>query len=292
MWPYESGEVIVQNYNALLTLDVLLQSVDGVFLVQNEALHAAATRLMNIARPTFDDLNRLASRSLAGAMLPAHWHSLHGSVATTRVPGAYLAATVNALACAPSMRLMTLLGVPVIPERSVDFTTFAWPALLKRLRQMLLTGSTLDEGINWNVGPGTLQAAVCAGAVLTLRGKVCAHSACSFIRCPRLRRSHAQDCTTADVSVLADRLLYSPWVPQPLSVACSPAQFCRCDMSASLVATVSSAAAPAARMLERAYAMYATRAYCHQYAAHGMEAFHFEEAFSHVEDVVAAYAQL
>lgn len=172
VWPYESGEVIVQNYNTLLTLDVLLESVDGLFLVENEALHAASTRLMNIARPTFDDLNRLASRSLAGAMLPGQWRSADGGPAVTRAPGAYLAATASALASDPSMRIMTLLGLPVIPERSVDFTTFTWPSLLKRLRQMLLTGSTLDEGLNWNVNPGMQQTAVCAGAVLTLRGKV------------------------------------------------------------------------------------------------------------------------
>ena len=102
----------------------------------------------------------------------------------------------------------------------------------------------------------------------------------------------AQESATADVSVLQDRRLFSPWAPQPLSVACSPAPFSRCDMAASLVATVSSAASPAARMLDRAYAMYATRAYCHQYHAHGMEDAHFDTAFAHVEDVVAAYAHL
>ena len=170
VWPYESGEVIVQNYNTLLTLDVLLQAVDGVFLVQNEAMHAAATLLMNIARPTFDDLNHLAARSLAAAMLPAHWRPGTGG-AVTRAPGAFLAATANALASTPALRLMSLLSVPVIPERSVDFTTFTWPALLKRLRQMLLTGSTLDEGIDWNVAPGAPGATTCAGAILTLRGK-------------------------------------------------------------------------------------------------------------------------
>lgn len=94
------------------------------------------------------------------------------------------------------------------------------------------------------------------------------------------------------MSVLRERLLYSPWMPQPLTVGYSPARFCRCDMAASLVATASTAAAPAARMLERAYRMYATRAYCHQYAAHGMEAAHFDAAFAHVEDVVTAYAHL
>jgi tubulin delta len=50
VWPYETGEVIVQNYNTLLTLASLLDAADGIVLVQNEGLHAAANRLLNIAR--------------------------------------------------------------------------------------------------------------------------------------------------------------------------------------------------------------------------------------------------
>ena len=37
--------------------------------------------------------------------------------------------------------MLTLLSVPQMPARSVDFTTFTWQALLKRLRQMLITGA-------------------------------------------------------------------------------------------------------------------------------------------------------
>jgi tubulin delta len=50
VWPYESGEVIVQNYNTLLTLATLLDAADGVVIVQNEALHDAAKTLLHIAR--------------------------------------------------------------------------------------------------------------------------------------------------------------------------------------------------------------------------------------------------
>ena len=50
IWPYESGEVIVQNYNTLLTLSSLLDAADGVLVVQNEALHSVAHKLHNIAR--------------------------------------------------------------------------------------------------------------------------------------------------------------------------------------------------------------------------------------------------
>ena len=91
---------------------------------------------------------------------------------------------------------------------------------------------------------------------------------------------------------LSDRALYSRAAPAPLHVACQPVRFGRCDMAATLVANASCGAAPAARMLRRAYAMFASRAYCHQYAQHGLELHDFEVAFARVEDAVAAYAQL
>lgn len=94
----------------------------------------------------------------------------------------------------------------------------------------------------------------------------------------------------ADVSPLSDRALFAPWAPEPLHVAYHSARFSRCDMAATLLANSSCAVAPAQRMLTRAYSMYASRAYCHQYAAHGLEEADFDAAFARVEDAIAAYA--
>ena len=51
--PYQSGEVIVQNYNSLLTLAHLAEVSDGIMLVENSALHSTCQRLLNIPRPSF-----------------------------------------------------------------------------------------------------------------------------------------------------------------------------------------------------------------------------------------------
>jgi tubulin delta len=40
VWPYESGEVIVQAYNTLLSVDKLLDTCDALLLLRNEELHA------------------------------------------------------------------------------------------------------------------------------------------------------------------------------------------------------------------------------------------------------------
>ena len=48
VWPYESGEVIVQAYNTLLTLSALLEVSDGITVVQNEHLHSACKTLLGV----------------------------------------------------------------------------------------------------------------------------------------------------------------------------------------------------------------------------------------------------
>jgi hypothetical protein len=52
------------------------------------------------------------------------------------------------------------------------------------------------------------------------------------------------------------------------------------------------AVAPLGRMQERGYRLASSRAYLHQYAAHGLEEGQLLAAFAGVEDTLAAYAAL
>jgi len=71
VWPYSAGEVIVQNYNAILSLAHLYQSADVVFAVENDAIHSICTRLLAVPKVSFSDINRVISRQLALSLVPA-----------------------------------------------------------------------------------------------------------------------------------------------------------------------------------------------------------------------------
>lgn len=73
IWPYESGEVIVQNYNVLLTLSQLENIVDGIIISPNDSLSSICKKTLDIQRPSFDDLNEVAASALASILLPASW---------------------------------------------------------------------------------------------------------------------------------------------------------------------------------------------------------------------------
>lgn len=111
-----------------------------------QVLHSTATKLLGIQRPSFGDLNEIASRALASVLLPARWRaadpaSPFAAAADPGRPVQLLGDVVSRLCPHPSLRLLSLYAVPQIPAKSVDFTTFTWPGMLKRLRQMAVTGA-------------------------------------------------------------------------------------------------------------------------------------------------------
>lgn len=288
VWPHESGEVIVQSYNTLLTASALLDVSDGVVVAQNDQLRLTCVKQLGIERPTFDDMNLVAAKQIAGVLLPscrrdarANGGVLVGAEALRNGPGvgrrAHLLHDLTRDVCQhPSARLLSLRQTPVMPDTSVDFTTFTWPALLKRTRQMLLSGATLEEGLDWGLDPnapgvGHKRHTKCLAASLFLRGA---------------------GADAADASVLSDPALFPSWAPSPCAVQWSPGRFDGKEMSCTLLSNCQTPCPPVGRMLARAYQMRAAGAYAHQYAEHGVGEAEFEQAFGRVEDVLATYRAL
>ena len=71
VWPYHTGEVIVQNYNAVLTLSHLYQSTDAILVMENDQLHKICSQLLNIKTVSFKDINKVICDKLMGILQPA-----------------------------------------------------------------------------------------------------------------------------------------------------------------------------------------------------------------------------
>uniref|UniRef100_K3WCH0 Tubulin/FtsZ GTPase domain-containing protein n=1 Tax=Globisporangium ultimum (strain ATCC 200006 / CBS 805.95 / DAOM BR144) TaxID=431595 RepID=K3WCH0_GLOUD len=70
VWPYHSGEVIVQNYNALLTMASLSAVSHGILVLQNDSANAICQKLLRIKSPSFQEMNSVLANHLASAFLP------------------------------------------------------------------------------------------------------------------------------------------------------------------------------------------------------------------------------
>ena len=46
IWPYSAGEVILQNYNVLLTLHSILNNADGVIPIYNDEILQSSLKIM------------------------------------------------------------------------------------------------------------------------------------------------------------------------------------------------------------------------------------------------------
>ena len=138
VWPYSSGEVVVQNYNSLLTLSHLQQASDLILAQQNDQLQKICSTLLGIKNVSFEHINDVIAHKLASILQPSYANKF-SSVSV-------LYELVQALACHPSYKLACVKNVPHISQRSMEYTTYIWPALLKHLRQMLIADAAMEEG--------------------------------------------------------------------------------------------------------------------------------------------------
>ncbi|XP_024862527.1 tubulin delta chain isoform X2 [Kryptolebias marmoratus] len=220
-WPYETGEVIVQNYNSVLTLAHLYQLSDAVLVHENDVVHRICGQLLNIKQISFGDVNGVIAHQLGGVLQPALTPDSHGVHSANP-----LGELVSALACHPEYKLLSVSTVPQMPASSIAFSTFSWPALLKHLRQMLISNSKMEGGIDWQVG---LPAS--SGRVRSLtRGTFNTSLANLLI----LR---GKDVYSAETGGFEEPAVYTPWLPpeEAFSLWKSPVPFNKYEKSATLV---------------------------------------------------------
>lgn len=266
VWPYSMGEVIVQNYNAVLTLSQLYQSTDAVLVMENDQLHKICQRLMNIHKIGFRDINNVICHKLMGILQPAvsEQGSEYGASNT-------LGEMVEHLVPCSDYKLITVKSIPQMCDRSKDFSTFQWPGLLKHLRQMLIANAAMEEGIDWQVRLEDSRRSL--ANLLILRGK---------------------ELNTCDLGLFLDPKLYPPWVPQGvgLSVYRQPRIMNNYEKCATLVTNNKAPLASLNSVIEKAWGMFSSRAYIHQYLKHGLSEESFVDSFVTLEQVLTNYNSL
>ncbi|XP_055022637.1 tubulin delta chain isoform X2 [Boleophthalmus pectinirostris] len=243
-WPYGTGEVIVQNYNSVLTLSKLYRLSDAILVHENDTVHRICSQLLNIKHITFSDVNRVMAHQLGGVLQPALTPHSYGTF--SRNP---LGELVSSLACHPEYKLLSVCTIPQMPSSSIAYSTFAWPGLLKHLRQMLVSNTKMEEGIDWQVRPPsnsersrglpTHNFNRSLSNVLILRGK---------------------DVYSAETGSFEEPALYTSWLPSNAAFNAwkSPVSFNKYEKSATLVSNSQSLLQPLDNIVGKAWNMFAS----------------------------------
>ncbi|XP_071304176.1 tubulin delta chain isoform X3 [Agelaius tricolor] len=235
IWPYGTGEVIVQNYNSVLTLSHLYHSSDALLVHENDVIHKICAQLMNIKQISFRDVNQVIAHQLGSVFQPAH--PAGGGSGYSRNP---LGDLMETLVPHPEFRMLGLRNIPQMPESSLPYSTFSWPGLLKHLRQMLIANAQMEEG--------------------------------SF----------------------QDPSLYTSWLnPQEAFNAWkTPRAFNKYEKSAALVSNSQFLLKPLDSIVGKAWNMFASKAYLHQYTKFGIQEEDFLDCFTTLEQVISSYTNL
>ncbi|XP_036925771.1 tubulin delta chain isoform X2 [Sturnira hondurensis] len=235
IWPFGTGEVIVQNYNSILTLSHLYRSSDALLVHENDAVHKICAKLMNIKQISFNNINQVLAHQLGSVFQPTY--SEEGSFHYRRNP---LGDLMENLVPHPEFKMLGVRNIPHMSENSLAYSTFTWAGLLKHLRQMLISNAKMEEG------------------------------------------------------GFKDPALYTSWLgpDNAFNVWKTQRAFSKYEKSAALVSNSQFLVKPLDMIVSKAWNMFASKAYIHQYTKFGIEEEDFLDSFTLLEQVVASYCNL
>ncbi|XP_075417617.1 tubulin delta chain isoform X2 [Tenrec ecaudatus] len=282
VWPYGTGEVIVQNYNSILTLSRLYRSSDALLVHENDAIHKICEKRMNIRQISFSDINQVLAHQLGSMFQPTY--SAEGSFHYRRNP---LGDLMENLVPHPEFKMLGVRSIPQMSENSLAYSTFTWAGLLKHLRQMLISNANVEEGINWQVRPPVSGLPPLGKTPFTRE----LHLNTSIANLVILR---GKDVQSADLGGLKDPALYTSWLApvDAFNVWKTQRAFNKYEKSATLVSNSQFLVKPLDLIVGKAWNMFASKAYIHQYTKFGIEEEDFLDSFSLLEQVISSYCNL
>lgn len=251
---------------------------------------------MNLKHISFKDINRVISHKLASVLQPVKLFS------PDQEPNFYKRAVsvrnllgdlIEQVCPHPEYKLTTLKNIPQMAENSLAYSTYTWPGLLKHLRQMLVADASMEEGIDWEVklpvpsNPNGADFHQRPGELPRLRSRFNKSIA-------NLLVLRGVDVHMADLSPFNDPRLRASWVPQTCANAvwCHHRPFNHYEKSATLLTNSQTPVVPLNSVVQKAWNMFSSRAYIHQYLKYGMTEDHFVDSFAATEQIIRNYSSL
>jgi len=306
--PYHFGEVVVQHYNAVLSLSKISSASHAVLVFENEVAQDLCKQMRRIERPTIEDINRTIASNIVPALLPKY------SCKSSRALSVSLHDDVTHLCSHPSFRFLDVKSTPQTAIESVDFTYDSWSSILSTLEKMNRKGTASERGL----GRRSVKASAGVddeppirniGSSLTLRGPDALEAALavasggadstvplSSVSSSSSSSSFSSRTTMAmrDSPAIAafGKNGYSQTLKHPLLFAHSCHLANGYQRSASLVTNGQSILPILQRAASKSADMFRVGAYVHQYKDFGLETDDFVDAFLAIGQTIENYQAL
>ncbi|KAK2467269.1 hypothetical protein APHAL10511_000818 [Amanita phalloides] len=249
------SETVVEPYNALLSINQLVDNGDLTLCIDNEALYDICVRTLKVKNPTFENLNQQIARVMCGVST------------SLRFPG-QLNGDLRKLG-------MNLIPFPRLHFLMPSYAPFYDPGArsFERFSISELTASLFDRK-NMLAACDPRHGRYLTAATI-FRGKIPSREAEVAIR-------DLQNKNSAQ---------FVEWIPDNVSVSLVTVPPIGQSQAATALLNSTAVQEIFKRTLDVFAAMYKRRAFLHWYTAEGMDPMEFSEAESNVRDLIAEYQQ-
>lgn len=274
--PYSSGEVVIQNYNTVLTIANLYDVSDMFIILQNDHLHKMSSNLLKNKNTDFHDLNDLIAVKIGSVLQPVE-----------RYESSKLYDIVSHLTPHPQYKFVTIKSAPHYPKAACMYeANVDWNILVRHMKQTLRVGYFENEPVyDWETKlprqtlsshHSLAQYSPCVSNLLVSRG-VCACDVKDSIMLP-----------------MDDNDLYPQWIPRDSRCLHlhQNRKFMDMEKFISLATNNSSFHYSFSNIVEKAWKSYSHKAHLHQYSKFRIREEEFLESFAKMENIIKSYKEL
>ena len=154
VWPNDSGEVVVNSYNTLLSISENYKVSDLITVINNQEIFDICKNIYKFKKIGFENLNSIISKHLINMMIPPSYN-LDSNITNNNLKSktyqinSFLSEIIYALGINPKLKFNQIISTPEIPPENLQFSNDSWNSLAKRGLQMLRTGSN-ESKIDWS----------------------------------------------------------------------------------------------------------------------------------------------
>lgn len=263
IWPHNSGEVVVNSYNTLLSISENYKVSDLMTIINNQDIFDICKEIYNMKKIGFENLNSVISKQILNVLIPPLGED-------TSVKGkpfqlnSFISEIIYFLGMNPKLKFNRIISTPEVPEENLKFTNNSWNSLIKRGYQMLRNNSN-EAKIDW-----TKNQTISVNSFMSIyRGKALSDLSNDVHSNPLLNYANEQKVKFKEYKDINEVNSYE----KHLTVLSNSNYYCQ-DIK---------------RTLNKAYEMYECNAFLHQYEKYGLEKQDFLEAFAFCEQIYYDY---
>lgn len=250
-----ASDTVTEPYNTTLSVNQLLENVDEVVAIDNEALYNICSQCLNIKTPSFAEMNQLVSKAMSGI------------TACLRYPG-QLNSDLRKLAVnlIPFPRLHFFLTgyAPLTNNATSAFRQYS----VAELTSQQFDAKNMMCACDPRRGRYLTAAAMFRGKVATRDVDECMHD-------------------------MHQRLApyFVEWIPNNITTSVSSVAPEGTPMATTFLGNSTAIQEVFSRVSEQFETMYRRRAYLHWFTSEGMDEMEFTEASSNLADLITEYQQ-